>query len=297
MNNLRQFCHKNSYRKPSDRKHSYRKHTERKHSYHNKTIALILALVCAGAIEFPAQGRSSIPEKSPNIFATKKTHRQNKSGNRFQPPPPPSGGQERPAKRRDAGSSGSCERQNTATTEFLTALIPKQNYQALTATGHPTFWFYIPFPSSNFHSLKFRLETESGYQITVKPKNEKPGIVSFTIPTTEKPLEIGKGYKWGLFLYCQDPETTSGKPVTFFVSSTIRRIAPSADMENQLKTATTASEKSAIYARYGIWHDALTLIGNGRRADLTNEELARDWANLLSAVELEAIAKKPFADL
>ncbi|MCU0541132.1 MAG: DUF928 domain-containing protein [Oscillatoriaceae cyanobacterium Prado104] len=282
MNNLRQYCQKNSYRK---------------NSYQNKTIALILALVFAGAIEFPAQGRSSIPEKFPNIFATRKTHRQNKSGNRFQAPPPPSGTQERPAKRRDAGSSGSCERQNSAATEFLTALVPKQNHQALTADSHPTFWFYIPFPSSNFHSLKFRLETESGYQVVVKPKNDKPGIVSFTIPPTEKPLEIGKDYKWALFLYCQDPETTSSKPVTFFVSSSIRRIAPINDMENQLKIATTASEKSAIYARYGIWHDALTLIGNSHRADLTNEELARDWVNLLSAVELEDIAKKPFADL
>lgn len=265
--------------------------------YRKNTLALILVLVSADLMSLPARGRSPIPEKHHNISASRKTDRRNKSGNRFQAPPPPSGTQERPAKRRDAGSSGSCEQQNTAATEFLTALVPKQNYQSLTVASHPTFWFYIPFSSNNFHSLKFRLETEDGYQIAVKPKNEKPGIVSFTIPETEKPLEIGKNYKWGLFLYCQDPETTSSKPVTFFVSSSIRRIAASSELEKELKTAATVSEKSAIYARSGIWHEALTLIGNSRRTDAANEELARDWANLLSAVELDDIATKPFTDL
>ena len=52
-----------------------------------------------------------------------------------------------------------------------------------------------------------------------------------------------------------------------------------------------------VYARNGIWHEALTLIGNRRRTDSTNPELAQDWANLLAAVELEDIAKKPFIDL
>jgi Domain of Unknown Function (DUF928) len=264
--------------------------------YRKKTLPLILVFILANSVSLPAQGRSQIPAKYNNIFATRKTN-QRKSANRFQPPPPPSGNQERPAKRRDAGSSGSCERLNATATEFLTALVPKQNYQALTIASHPTFWFYIPFPAKNFHSLKFRLETEDGYQVTLKPKNEKPGVVSFTLPDTEKPLEIGKEYKWGLFLYCQDPEQKSSRPVTFFVSSSITRIAQSDKLKSELKATTTEREKSAVYAQNGIWHEALTLIGNSRRTNSTNPEIARDWANLLTGVELEDISTKPFADL
>jgi Domain of Unknown Function (DUF928) len=261
-----------------------------------KILALILVLACADLVSLPLPGRSQTAQRYNNTFAAQKTN-QRKSGNRFQAPPPPSGRDERPAKRRDAGSSGSCERLNATETEFLTALVPKQNYQALTVASHPTFWFYIPFPAKNFHSLKFRLETEDGYQVVLKPKNEKPGVVSFTLTTTEKPLEIGKEYKWGLFLYCQDPEQKSSRPVTFFVSSSIRRILPIEQLESELKAATTEREKSAVYARNGIWHEALTLIGNSRRTDLTNPELASDWENLLAEVELEDIATKPFADL
>jgi Domain of Unknown Function (DUF928) len=265
--------------------------------YRKTTLALILVLVYADLVSLPAQGRSQTAEKYSNIFAAQKTN-QRKSGNRFQAPPPPSGTQERPAKRKDAGSSGSCERQDTvAAAEFLTALVPKQNYQALTVASHPTFWFYIPFPSNNFHSLKFRLETEEGYQVVLKPKNEKPGIVSFTLPTTEKPLKIGTEYKWVLFLYCQDPEQKSSRPVTFFVGSSIRRITQIDKLESELKAANTEREKSAVYARNGIWHEALTIIGNSRRTDYTNPELARDWANLLAEVQLEYLATKPFADL
>ncbi|MGL5064385.1 MAG: DUF928 domain-containing protein [Microcoleus sp.] len=261
-----------------------------------KTLALILGLIFADLVSAMPEARSQIDRTYNNIIATQNTNKR-KNASRFQAPPPPSGRGERPAKRRDAGSSGSCERLNTAETEFLTALVPKQDYQALTAAGHPTFWFYIPFPAKNFHSLKFRIENESGYQVTVKPKNEKSGVVSFTLPATEKPLEIGKEYKWGLFLYCQDPEQKSSRPVTFYVSSTIKRIAPNDKLESELKAAITDREKSAVYAKNGIWHEALTLIGNNRRTDLTNAELAADWANLLAAVELEDIATKPFADL
>ncbi|WP_293335734.1 DUF928 domain-containing protein [Microcoleus sp. CAWBG58] len=264
--------------------------------YRKKTLPLILALIFADLFGLMLEVRSQTVPKYNNTFATKKTN-QSKRANRFQAPPPPSGRDERPVKRKDAGSSGSCEGLKSQQTEFLTALVPKQNYQALTVASHPTFWFYIPFPAQNFHSLKFRLETADGYQVTVKPKNEKPGIVSFTLPATQKPLEVGKEYKWALFLYCQDSEQKSSRPVTFFVSSSIKRITPSNQLENELKAATTEAAKSAVYARNGIWHEALTLIGNRRRADSTNPELARDWANLLSSVQLEDIATKPFIDL
>ena len=264
--------------------------------YRKKTLPLILVLIFADLVGLMPEVRSQTVPKYNHILTAQKTN-QSKRSNRFQAPPPPSGRDERPAKRRDAGSSGSCQRLNSKETEFLTALVPKQNYQALTVASHPTFWFYIPFPAQNFHSLKFRLETADGYQVTVKPKNEKPGIVSFTLPATEKQLEIGQEYKWALFLYCQDPEQKSSRPVTFFVSSSIKRITPSKQLENELKAATTEPAKSAVYARNGIWYEALTLIGNRRRTDSTNPELAQDWANLLAAVELEDIAKKPFIDL
>jgi hypothetical protein len=217
------------------------------------------------------------------------------SGGRLQftPPSLPSGTTGRPIKRRDAGSSSSCEIASGTPNEFLTALVPKQDSEALTISDRPTFWFYIPFAATEFHSMKFRLQTEDGYQTTLIPTSPEPGIIKITLPASEPVLTPNKPYRWGFFLYCQNPEASDRVPITFFVGGTVTRITPNAELQTQMDAIESDRDLVAFYAQQGLWYDALTLIGDRYGTSPENASIRQDWHDLLESVELEDIATKP----
>lgn len=211
----------------------------------------------------------------------------------FTPPSLPSGTTGRPIKRRDAGSSSSCEIANGSNREFLTALVPKQAQEALTLSDRPTFWFYIPFAADEFHSLKFRLQTEDGYQVTLTPTSPQPGVIKVTLPENEPALTPDKTYRWGFFLYCQNPEASSNVPITFFVGGTVTRILPDAALQAQMDAVEGDRELVSLYAQNGLWYDAIALMGDRYRQDPENAQIRQDWQDLLESVELPDIATKP----
>jgi len=245
-----------------------------------KTFILVLAWVLAGGIGYPTGVQAQLIELA--------SSQQSYTKARFFPPSGSGGG--RPVKRKDAGSSGSCETANITGGEFLTALVPKRDAHALTVDPYPTLWFYIPYQS--FHSMEFELQDEN-YKTLDKmimiPTSALPGIIRFRLPSA---LQEGKQYNWRLIVYCQDPQSTSGNQVEFFVEGSIKRVPKSSALESELRGAVTESEQAAIYARNGVWFEAVTLLGNLRQGSGNSA----DWAELLDSVGLGDIAPKPIID-
>ncbi len=209
------------------------------------------------------------------------------------PPRPPVDGN--PPEREPAGTRGPCE--NTTGTPF-TPLLPvsKSGFSGYTLTEHPTFWFYIPYKTSSVSSGKFSIEDQQGnplYQTSVRLPNT-PGIVSISIPITEKPLEKNKEYRWTftLTLSCASQETsesanqeTSELPNVWHTGIVQRVDMPA--LESQLKTA-TLEERINLYVENGIWYDAPTDLAK-------SNERSQAWRNLLKSLGLEQLANEAIA--
>ncbi|MDP8963725.1 MAG: DUF928 domain-containing protein [Cyanobacteriota bacterium] len=208
-----------------------------------------------------------------------------------EPPPPPVDGS--PPERQPAGTRGPCE--NTTGTPF-TPLLPvdKSGFSGYTLTEHPTFWFYIPYKTSSVSSGKFSIEDQQGntlYQTYVRLPNT-PGFVSVSIPTTEKPLEKNKQYRWNFTLSCASQETSESPNQEIWELPNVLHtgIVQRVDMpalESQLKTA-TLEQRINLYVENGIWYDAPTDLAK-------SNERSQAWRNLLKSLRLEQLANEAIA--
>jgi len=207
------------------------------------------------------------------------------------PPRPPVDGN--PPERQPAGTRGPCE--NTTGTPF-TPLLPvdKSGFSGYTLTEHPTFWFYIPYKTSSVSSGNFSIEDQQGntlYRTSVRLPTT-PGFVSVSIPTTEKPLEQNKQYRWTFTLSCASQETseppnqeTPESPIVLHTGSVQRVDMPA--LESQLKTA-TLEERINLYVEKSIWYDAPTDLAK-------SNERSQAWRNLLKSLGLEQLANEAIA--
>lgn len=211
----------------------------------------------------------------------------------FNPPPePPSTG--RPGRRSDAGSRGCGEDGSSSSSEPipLLALVPIQETAGSTvvfgktAAEYPTFWFYVPYGSSQ--TATFVLQDQDGnpiYESDVALPHIA-GILSLRLPATVAPLELGKPYHWFFKLYCR-----SISPPDSFVDGWIQRESLPSDLAQQLQTA-TPQQQVRLYAANGFWFDALATAAEVRQ---TNPE-DTTWAELLRTIGLEHVADEAIAN-
>ena len=238
-------------------------------------LALTKLVLCTLALEFVAITsflEIAQAQLSPNI-----------QGVSQQPTPPIPPGI--PPERIPKGTRGPCENTDYPFTPIL-PVIPKSEFSGYTLTGHPSFWFYIPYKTSSVSSGKFSLEDEEGntfYRSFVKLPNT-PGFVSVSIPTAGKPLEKNKVYRWNFTLSCTSPDQE--QPPQSRHTGIIQRVDMPA-LETQLKTA-TGKKRLNLYMENKIWYDAPTDLA-------TSKDFSQDWGNLLEAMGLEQIAREAIA--
>lgn len=206
----------------------------------------------------------------------------------YQPP----SGINTPNGREGGGSRGPCIKD--APNYAPIALVPVNTF-GTTLAPRPTFLVYVPplqegiTPSPQ---MQFTLRTSQNQEIytTTFPSTSRRGIVSFSLPTAANSptLEMGKTYKWSFALVC-NPDDPSGNKLA---SGLIQRVAPSPRLTSELARSPSPRDKAAIYAKHGIWYDAVSAIA-GLRHTSDNEGLKNDWLALLSSVELQKIANEP----
>lgn len=201
----------------------------------------------------------------------------------FEPPDP-----EPPDDREGSGSRTSCP----PVEKPLTALIASQvNY---TLSGHPTFWFYVPYPSDLPREVEFVLldERETEVYKTIVPISDTPGIVSFRLPESVPPLEIGKPYLWQ-FSYRCNPRIRAEDD---YVEGMVQRVAADSALISELEAATTPLQRVELYAANGLWHETLTTLAELRRDNPGDADIAAEWTELLESIGLGHLANEAIAD-
>jgi len=221
---------------------------------------------------------------------------------------PPNRGAPAPGERRGGARRGSCP--NVA--KPLTALVPliqetsdggnsptpeittSDSVLGLTVAEHPTFWFYVPYSLNSpppVLSVEFVLQDENSkevYKTVLTTSENSPGVFSFELPSTAPPLEVGRRYNWYFVIYCNDSE----QPNSVEVQGWVERVELNPSLKTQLEQATPL-QRVALYAKAGIWHEAVTSLGKLRRENPNNTALMADWNELLKSVDLDAIAQDP----
>jgi Domain of Unknown Function (DUF928) len=107
-------------------------------------------------------------------------------------------------------------------------------------------------------------------QIVTNP----PGIKNFLLPPDVE-LEPNKEYVWTITLVCNPAKPSQDVNI----QRGIRRVAVTPELNKQLSLANSPRDRSWVYARDGIWYDAI--------ASASSE----DWQDLLDQIGLSAREK------
>jgi len=222
----------------------------------------------------------------------------------FTPPKLPDRG--RPGGRSSGGASrGSCD---TTGQLPLTALVPVTSIAlestspetteansptydsvfSLTGQTNPTFWFYVPY-ALNETPVEFVLQDEQNntlYQTRLTSDRTDAGIVSIALP--EGALQAETLHHWYFMAYCDESNPA-------FVEGWTEHTVLDPSLSASLLEA-TPREQALLYARNGIWQEAITLIGEQYRTDPNNLEYSQDWNSLLNSVALGEVAQEPLTN-
>lgn len=165
-----------------------------------------------------------------------------------------------------------------------------------TLSAYPTIWLYVPYTTQDAPDGNFSLQLgdKEIYQTKIQlPKT--PGIIGIPLPKNLPPLALEQDYRWYIDVNCSSAITTNTSASPASVTGLIRRIQPSEELKKELADTTTALEKIAVYARYGIWYETLTQLAQLRLKEPQNPQLQESWINLLSepTVGLQDLAQEP----
>ena len=136
-------------------------------------------------------------------------------------------------------------------------VLASRNYVGRTISRHPTFAWFVPRDSAS-KPMQFTIyEWVPGG----KPKEVRkmslqstPGIMKLSPFSENKPgLQLGKQYLWQVVIHC-DPDNPSGDLVS---EASIEVVGMPAAVQSELNRAVNSVEKANIYAKAGLWYNAL----------------------------------------
>ena len=177
----------------------------------------------------------------------------------------------RPGNQTAGENRGNCP----AVDRSLTAMLPDSNFGKTTAT-HPSFWFYMPYLAADVESVEFVLQDEQHEDIwrSQVDFHQAPGYINISLPSSVDPLKIGLSYQWYVKVAC---DSKFAPPI--YVRGWIERTNVA-----YLKNYTPQNNHKRshlIYARNGIWYDAVDKILSLDTKDC--HLLQKDWETLLNA--------------
>jgi hypothetical protein len=177
----------------------------------------------------------------------------------------------------------------------LTSLVGSPNLK-LTTQKHPHIWVYVPYTSQQADEGEFSLQDGDEELLRTRFKLQgTPGIVSISLPANIPPLQVGKEYRWYLDINCPNSAASGTLPTPASLTGLVQRVSVSSQIQQELNTAKTPLEKIGIYAKHGIWIEALTELAQLRLQEPNNSQLRITWIEFLSAenVGLARIAQEP----
>ena len=193
----------------------------------------------------------------------------------------------RPAPSQRSGSTGRGGANHDRclyTTQELVALVPTAAETGLpylepVLTGHPTWWFYVPYAGNGRLQAEFVLidadETILYEQAMTVPA--KPGVMSVFWPETEPPLSPGEAYRWVFSIRC-NPTNRSGDAT---VNGWIQR-ATAEDSAALTAQLAAAPNPYAVLADSFYWFDLLAALNTLKTSD--PQQFSPLWDGLLCQV-------------
>jgi hypothetical protein len=155
--------------------------------------------------------------------------------------------------------------------------------------------------------MQFALvEDQSGGQTIWQKQIDlpKPGIIQMEIPKDRPELISGKTYRWTVTLVCNSKQPSANR---YFISY-IQRVSATPALEQQLATthsnrdsspktihaenALVDRERASVYARSGLWYDAMSTLSKAAKANPKDSLVQEDLFALLDQVGLREVANQ-----
>ncbi|WP_019507727.1 DUF928 domain-containing protein [Pleurocapsa sp. PCC 7319] len=176
----------------------------------------------------------------------------------------------------------------------LTGLFANRG-QDFTLSEFPTFLFYVPYGAKDISLMEFLLldetQTKTIYHTSVQ-LNQQPGIIKIQLPQEARyALVENQTYHWRFNLDCQSNQAIVPD---LFLQGWIRRIPITSEIKNQLQSA--QSSEYLVYRDQGIWYDAIANLAELHFATPANEQLTKDWNDILRSIKLDWIIAEPLVD-
>jgi len=172
-------------------------------------------------------------------------------------------------------------------TPFLCALVPE--HIGLTTMPQPNLYWYISSPSP--HPAVFTIsEKGANRPIAETPllEQDTAGLQSVSLSDLGISLQTGKTYLWFVALV-PDDENRSKDILT---RGGIRRVQESSALSRALQDPPEGQE-AAVYARHGLWYDALNSLMMQSVTPENDPTVARHLDSLLRQANLAEIAWRP----
>ncbi|MEA5616439.1 DUF928 domain-containing protein [Cronbergia sp. UHCC 0137] len=184
----------------------------------------------------------------------------------------------------------------------LLAIVPN-NTPSLTVSSSPGFFVHLPKIEKQYiDSPDGKLEAEFSliafetdeiiYQTKIAISDSLhgeaiEGIMEINLPENIV-LEVGKDYLWRFDIYCNADDPSIG----IYISGIVKRVESSTKLISELKSANPL-QASVIYAKNGIWVEAISTLAQLRWESPQNLKLIAYWRSLLKSVDLEDISQQP----
>ena len=149
-----------------------------------------------------------------------------------------------------SGSRSNCE--SSLQSNSITLLVPEEEVVHLTSNPRPSLFLHSMVASTL--PFKFTLVDPQVAQPLVEQtfSVKQPGIKKLSLPESTE-LERGKVYLWYVAIPCgEDPEKYQE-----VLGAAIERVPVARSIKTQLQSAETAAQTAAVYAKGGIWYEAL----------------------------------------
>lgn len=186
-----------------------------------------------------------------------------------------------PRRTQGTGTRGCDQSQPVA----LKLLVPN-DHTAQTLSGHPTFFWYVSeIPRE---PIEFAL-VESGVAQPIFVKQlqlDKAGIVQLEMPKNLPELVPNREYRWSVTLICNANQRSNDS----FAQGWIKRVPVTSALEQQLAAAASARDRASVYAKAGLWYDALGAIASAQATNSTDPSIREDFVLLLDQAGLKEVA-------
>jgi hypothetical protein len=189
--------------------------------------------------------------------------------------------QDRQAPRRtEAGGTRGCS--TNAQSADIQLLVPASNL-GHTIADRPTFTWAIRNPQNLKLPVQFTLIAPG----TLKPIYQQTltatqsGLMQLTLPPEAAALKPEQAYRWMVSWSCDQTRPSE----QLHRRAWIERLTPTAELTQNLQTATTDADRITAYSQSGIWQEAIGSAA-AKRAD---PAIAPLWQYLLEDGEVPAI--------